>query len=287
MTPIETRIRQANPIPQELVPIDEMAAAVILERVLSTPTERGAASDRQSVPTRLVVAVGAAAALIVCAVLGARLLRPADTVLVASQPLEVRLAHAYIEARNEYDPVAALALLNEDAELSEYPVVQHRSDLGPAFDYLRVIDERLDIVSCAPLPRSPGTVVCLYDMTNRLIEAVGSPPVTGRFMISSAHGHITAVTNEVSFDQYLPALERWSGWLAAQDEPVFEVLWWEFHLGDSVVTPRLDQVATLAVLIDRYHPTGAEPVIPSSPEGGSTRPFLDTPQEGPDDREDP
>lgn len=256
MTSFEQQLRAANPVPDPANAMDRATYLSVLERVRpadSEPTwQRHWWRHRQTWQF-------AGASLLLTLALGVGYLwgQSQQPVVVAGDPPAVPVARAYIDARNERDADAALALLAEGAIIVEYPVVRDVAELPALFEYLDLVDEEFTIVACDPATSQPEVVVCLYEMNNRLIERAGINSIPGHISITTDGHRIVNIENAVDYDAYdSSVVQRWSQWLDnTLDEGALALNRGAFQLDRAVLTPRLDELDSMAITLDDYTST--------------------------------
>ncbi len=253
MTSVEQRLRAANPVLDPETAMDEPTYAAMRERLRPKVIRRGWRHDvlgpRQrwqltALCVLLALAVGA----------GSLWGRARPDNLIAAESPTVRIARAYVDARNDRDATAALALLSPEATVVEFPVIRGVAELPAAFEYLDLVDERVTVVACDPSQDAPEVVVCSYEMTNRLVEQTVTASIPGELRVTVDNGRIIGIENAIDSEIYESAVIRpWFEWLGTRyDTGEASLYRWVFQLGRIVPTPRSDALAEIGNALDDY-----------------------------------
>lgn len=183
--------------------------------------------------------------------------RAQPTTLVAAARPQIDVAYTYIDARNERNADLALSLFAPNAMVGEYPIVREAAELPAAFEYLELVDEQFSNFACDVILEEPEVVVCLYEMSNRLIERVGLESISGNLRFTVDDERIVSMENTIDDAYESTVLVRWFNWLETEFEDGIRSSYrWAVQLDRIVPTPRLDDLAPLVDALDRYTGTG-------------------------------
>jgi hypothetical protein len=148
-------------------------------------------------------------AMAVIAVVTVALLLNRETAVVSPESV----ATAYMEARQDLDTEAALALLSADADVLDDG---WGLDHVPAyFDWFRASNWDWAPGECeAFLTNASGTLVrCPYAMENDWTRALDHPPVTGKIDLLVADGEIIKLTQALDISQFEGVWSAFSDWI--------------------------------------------------------------------------
>lgn len=148
-----------------------------------------------------------------------------------------RIAEAYIQARDQFDVAAAIALLDPDAIVIDTPFVT-ASGQAALFDFFKAVDWRWKVTSCdggrldgssgrvsneAP---TPTEIVCGYYSENAWSRAIAAGPITGQFRFAIRDGVITELYHDydvVTWERDVISVFR--AWVAAELPEIDASLW--------------------------------------------------------------
>jgi hypothetical protein len=224
-------LAEINPVPDPdgldspiaLADTEEMRGAMAtIER---TEREQTHAARSEGTSRKRGLAIASAAAAVVL-IVGAGLWAftgSSDTEL-ASTP--AGLATTYLDARNNNDPEAALAVLSSNAAFDEVPIIADIDDLGPRFEWMSIRGIRLDHTCTETAPGTVSEVRCTYEGVERLNTALGQPPLAGSFVFRINDGQIISVRHIFPIEVYSPnVFDVFVQWLDAEHPGAFDTIY--------------------------------------------------------------
>ncbi len=264
MSPVSDRLRAANPVPKPDAALTKQIRVKISLDIAQRTNGTAQRTDNSTQRTvdempyrdggRSRAVLATVCLLVVTATVGIVMAAngPQNTEAASATPVE--LAQEYIAARNAWNAEKALSFTAPDAVISEFPIIQDRSEFPALIDYLRLAGETIDVSSCDPVLDQPGSVICYYEASNALMESEAGPARAGTLRISSDGTQITSITNTVDANPPLmPSMFPWFDWLDLKTSIGADALYrWTIHNDAVLPTPRLDNLEQFGSYLDEY-----------------------------------
>lgn len=235
---LEARVKRANPLTRG-EQLDQLFGEDTLDRFLlgvlakkegrmtDIRPDQPATSEKVSTdgttsgtPQRLRLGVALAAfAVVIAAGVGFVLVRDSNT---AAGPSPVEVGESYINAIDEWDSEAALALLAPGAVMTG-GLAESPTDIPAVFDYYRANDWRFTASECQQSTVSEPVVVnCTYTHQNAWMRALGvDPRPAGFYEFVITDGKIEEVSGElIDF----PEWDTFTAWVRTNNDADLFVL---------------------------------------------------------------
>jgi hypothetical protein len=142
----------------------------------------------------------------------------------------VSVANAFMEARDNLDAEATLALFAADIPISD-GFIEEIMAYPLYFDWLRTSDWRWTVGECAESSTGAGgtLVRCDYVSENEWTRALAHPPVSGFLDILVTDGEITGLVHSGEIAQFAEVWDEVTAWIEANHPDTL----------DQVLTPDL------------------------------------------------
>ena len=217
----------------------------------TTSKETATQPTRETDSRRAFMVAAMVAAIVLIAGVGTWAVLSSNETTLGAAP--ERIAAAYMDARNDYDADAALALLSSTVTMSDVPIVDSLDEVAPSFDYLRRLEATFDYECTETRPGTVSEVVCDYELDTKLSQIVGYRPVRGAFRFQISGGQIVDLIDDFPFEEYSPNVwTPFAMWLDSTHPGKFLTV---FRITeDEVATPILTQEALdqLTVYFDEF-----------------------------------